>query len=280
MTTPNKNGLQLLEQQTDTLQALLAINLPAGVDPRALVFQELDFLKQVSITKPEILNCIPETIEYGVKFALKNNLTLDPNAGLVYIKTRNINRGTQQAANWQKALEVQPTCNGLLSINYQCGKIIDHKNPVVKKDANGKVIEVEFEFLLSTGRWEKRTFDESDFHRWAIASHKENGRSKSDANIDKLNYANPNYTSWKGGVDPEFARAKAIRHSLKKLGTNANEKYATKIQLSPIKLIEVDPVKDAEAVGDGEYSTMEESSDGNNYHVETHEIVNVSDLNL
>lgn len=273
-----QTGLQLLEEQTPTLIALSAINLPAGVDPRALVMQELDFLKQVSITKPDILNCIPATIEYGVKFAIKNNLTLDPNAGLVYIKTRNVNTGTQTAAKWEKALEVQATCNGLLSINYQCGKIIDHKNPVVIKDSEGKVIGVEFELQKANGRWEKFSFDESDFGRWRAASHKENSRGKNDASTK--DYSNPNYSSFKKGIDPEFARAKSIRHSLKKLGTNVNEKYAVKIQ-PQVKTIDIPhEVVESEVMD----ATPAEETNGTTYHVAVHEQVtvadNVADLDL
>lgn len=269
------NALKILEEQKETLIALSAINLPAGVDPRALVIQELDFLNQVSISKPEILACVPATIEYGVKYALKNNLTLDPNAGLVYIKTRNINTGTQQAANWQKALEVQPTCNGLLSINYQCGKIIDHKNPEVIKDANGKVTGVIFEIQKHNGRWEKFEFDESNFSKWRAASHKENSRGKQDAATK--DYSNPNYTNWKGGIDPEFARAKAIRHSLKKLGTNPNEKYAVKIQPAAKTIDIPHEVINAEVIDSTETT---EASNQPTHIVSVHEAVNIDNLKL
>lgn len=260
-----KNGLSLLEEKTPTLIALSAINLPSGIDPRALVLQELDFLRQIGFSKPELLNCLPESIEYGVKYAIKNNLTLDPNAGLVYIKTRNVNTGTKEKAAWSKVMEVQATCNGLLSINYQCGKIIDHKNPVVKKDAAGKVIEVSFEIQKHNQRWETFTFDESDFKRWRAASHKENSRGKDDAATK--DYSNPNYRSFNGGIDPEFARAKAIRHGLKKLGTNFNERYATKIQ-PVVKTVDI-PVE----VVNAEVTELTEVPDGTTYHVQVHEKV-------
>ena len=139
-----KNVLAILDDNKPTLQALASINLPAGVNAEALVLQELDYLKQIAFTKPAILECIPDTIVYAVKSCLKNNLTLDPSAGLVYVKTRNVKVGTE----WKKALEITPSCNGILSINYQCGKVIDHKNPEVIKDGTGKVIGVEFEYRL------------------------------------------------------------------------------------------------------------------------------------
>ena len=216
------------------------------------------------MASPAVLECVPKSVELAVKSVLKNNLSLDPNAGLVYVKTRNINTGNNV---WVKVLEIQYSVNGILSIAYQCGKIIDHKNPVVKKNLDGKVIGAEFEFQRSTGRWETVEFDESNFERWKIASHKENRRAYDNArdksgkkvhDDNTLNYANPNYTSWKGGPDPEFIRAKAIRHSLKKLGTNANEKYATKIQVTNVKQVVIDNEKDMEASTDGEFTQHEE----------------------
>lgn len=263
------NGLAVLEKEKPTLIALVGMNLPAGVNPEALVIQELEYLKQISFANADVATCVPETIVYAVKHVLKNNLTLDPMAGLVYVKTRNVKVGEV----WRKALEITPSCNGLLSISYQCGKILDHKNPAVIKDANGKVVGVEFELQRANGRWEKFTYDESDFNRWAIASHKENGRKKDDAKLEKLNYANAHYTSWKGGLDPEFARAKAIRHSLKKLGTNANEKYAIKIQPT-VKTIDISPEMDNES-GSDEYTPVEVIP-----HSEEGNAVNVNDLNL
>ena len=129
---------------------------------------------------------------------------------------------------------------------------------------------------MPTGRWEVRTFDESDFIRWQIASHKENGRNKEDASLEKLNYANPNYTSWKGGIDPEFARAKAIRHGLKKLGTNANEKYANKINPVVFNKVEIDEEKDnAAATEETPITPHEEVADTTAYQVTTVEVVEV-----
>ena len=61
------------------------------------------------------------------------------------------------------------------------------------------------------------------------------------------NYANPNYTSWKGGIDPEFARAKAVRHGLKKLGTNQNERRALNIVIPKEKTVIIDTDKDMES---------------------------------
>lgn len=259
MSTEKNESLSLLEAQKPTLQALVSLNYPTGVDSASLITQEVEYLRQRAISLPAIFECVPTSVVMAVKSVLKNNLTLDPQAGLVYIKTRNVKVGTPQGDKWVKVLEITESCNGLLSIAYQCGKILDHKNPIVKKDDNGKVIGVEFEYQVSTGRWEKREFDESDIERWKIKSHEENGRKKDDANKSTLNYANALYSSWKGGVDPEFARAKAIRHGLKKLGTNANEKFAVKIQVPKIKQVVIDEEIEKSAISDeAQYTEVEE----------------------
>jgi hypothetical protein len=196
----------------------------------------------------------------AVKAVMKQNLSLDPAAGLVYIKTRNVKVGDK----WAKALEIMPSANGLISIARQCGRILDIKRPQVEKDTNGKVTGVSVEVLLPSygePRWEKFEFDESDIFRWRRASHKEMSRNKPDANNESLNYANDNYTNWNGGIDPEFARAKAIRHALKKLGTNANEYKAIKI--AQPKEVYVDVTADEAAYNDENGYTNVEIIDSN-----------------
>lgn len=219
-TTENK-GIALLKQELPNLRALIGLNAKPGVDTNILALQELEYLQMHAMGKPDILSCEPITIVQAVKSTIKNNLSLDPSMGLVYVTTRGVNVGTNASPVWKKALETTPTANGRLSINYQCGKIIDHKNPEVRKDDKGKIIEVSFEYQNSRGRWEIKRWDVSDFQRWANSSHKQNSRGKNDATT--RSYANPLYTSFNGGIDPEFARAKAVGHGLKKLGTNPNE---------------------------------------------------------
>lgn len=242
--------MELLKSAVPELKAIMKLNAADGVDVETLALQELEYIRMAAINTPAILDCMPQTIIMAVKSVLKQNLSMDPASGLVYIKTRNVNMKVNGADNWKKALEITPTCNGILSIAYQCGKIIDHKFPTVKKNEAGKVTSVIFEYQVKSGRWEAREFDESDFERWMRASHKENGRGKNDADANKLNYANANYTSWKGGVDPEFARAKSIRHALKKLGTNPNEGKFNTITIPSEKKIVIDPVIEQEAIND------------------------------
>lgn len=239
--------LDLVKSELPTLQKILALHAPIGADMATIAAQELMYLEAIAQTKPDILQCTPQSVLLAVKSVMQKNLTLDPQAGLVYVKTRKVNTSPYgQPEKWVKVVEMMPTVNGLISINRQLGRILDYTNPRVVIDATGKVVGVSMQLLIPSynkPRWELYEFDESYFMRWRIASHKENSRNKSDANATTLNYANPNYTSHQGGIDPEFARAKCIRHSVKKLGTNPQEQAPRKLQ--PIKQeIVVDPEVD------------------------------------
>jgi len=245
-----KKPMELLRTELPQLEALLSLNALPGTDVKILVAQELEYLRMHALTKPEIMDCIPDTVVMAVKTVLKQNMTLDPEAGLVYVQTRNINVG----GSWKKALEITKTANGIISFNRQCGRILDVKNPVVEKNTLGKVVKVSIEFLVPSvpsPRWDLREFDESDFEKWRRASHKQNARSwkqgdsRPAPNADTLNFANEHYTNWKGGIDPEFARAKAVRHGVKKLGTNPNEGRFMKIIVPTEKQVIIDPEKDS-----------------------------------
>lgn len=221
-------ALAVLQQQKPTLEAITLFNYGPSQDISSIIQNEISFLEGMALTKPDILQCEPISILMATKYVLKNNLSFDPNSGLVYTKTRNFKKPD---GTWGKVIEATPTCEGLLSIAYQCGKIIDHERPTVKKNDAGKVIEVTFRYMRPspTGpRWVDITFDESDFRRWQTKSHQENSRGKEDASTK--DYSNANYRNFNGGIDPEFARAKSIRHALKKLGTNANERIMVNIK--------------------------------------------------
>lgn len=240
--------VQLLKTDQQTFEHLLRLNVPPNTDVATIILQEFEYLNMAAISNPKIAGCLPETIKFALKSVIKKNLSLDPSAGLVYIKTRSVKVIEEGKEVWKDALEITESANGIISVARQCGRVLDVKNPVIEKDVNGKVVGVSIEFLVPSvpePRWDKRVFDESDFHRWQIASHKERGRGKQDANMEKLNYANPNYTSWKGGLDPEFARAKAVRHGIKKLGLNQNENRVTGITISAS--VNIDPAMDSES---------------------------------
>lgn len=257
--------MQLAKAELPQLKAIIGLNTSKGTDVETLALQELEYLQQVALTKPEIYECEPITIIMAIKKTLKQNLSLDPDAGLTYIKTRNFKAKDEKGQDvWKKALEITPSANGIISINRQCGRILDIERPEVIKDDKGKVTGVKVKYLVPSYneegkrafKWRTVEFDESDFNRWKAASHKENGRGKQDADIQKLNYANANYTSFKGGPDPEFVRAKAIRHGLKKLGTNQNETRSVNIDMTPVKNI-VDLSADEQVVSD-EYISHED----------------------
>lgn len=233
----NETGLMAkLTEQVPTFKQLALINGIAPEKAEAIVIQEVEFIRESALANPDIMKCAPQTVLFVVKRAIKNNLTLDPQAGLMYLKTRNVNLSTDQNnPQWVKVLEAQETCNGILSKCRMTGRIIDHKLPQVEFNETGKCVGVTFEFQLPNGRWETVKFTEYDFERWGNASHKERSRGKQDANTK--DYRNSLYSSWRGGIDPEMAKAKAIRHGLKKLGTNPNENKASAIQSAPMQLL-------------------------------------------
>ena len=253
----NQKPMDLLKSELTQLSALLSLNAKQGTNVETIALQEIEYLRIQALTKPDIMECLPTTIILAVKTVLKQNLSLDPYAGLVYVKTRSI----KVNGEYKKALEIQPSANGLISIARQCGRLLDIKRAKVVKNTAGKVTDVSVDILLPTPggtRWETFEFDESDFKRWQTASHKENVRNKADADLTKLNYSNANYTSFNGGIDPEFSRAKAIRHSLKKLGTNQNERQMDSIIIEDVKAIVIENVVDAKA-------DMDASNDAENY---------------
>lgn len=255
----------IVKPELPNLMAILSLsNENANNSIETMALQELNYLEQQALAKPEIATCHKTSIVLAVKNVMRKNLTLDPSAGLVYVKTRKM-----QINNvWQEVLEIQETVNGLLSYNRQLGRILDFERPQVQKNDKGRVIGVTMRLLLPSPlgpRWELFDYDESDFKRWATYSHKERSRSykpnngKEEPNITTLNYANQLYRSWEGGIDPEFARAKCIRHSVKKLGTNPNEN-AILIKLAPTEQLAIDAnVAVAETADDnGEFAWHEE----------------------
>jgi len=268
----NETGLMAkLTEQVPTFKQLALINGIAPEKAEAIVIQEVEFIRESALANPDIMKCAPQTVLFVVKRAIKNNLTLDPQAGLMYLKTRNVNLSTDQSnQQWVKVLEAQETCNGILSKCRMTGRIIDHKLPQVEFNEAGKCVGVTFEFQLPNGRWETVKFTEYDFERWGNASHKERSRGKQDANTK--DYRNSLYSSWRGGIDPEMAKAKAIRHGLKKLGTNPNENKASAIQSAPMQLL---PQLTAEVEAKEVIEELAENATSAQVLATTHEIINV-----
>lgn len=219
MNNEEQNGLTILETNKPTLTQLVLVNMPPGTSietAQRVALKEISNFEMIAQLKPDLLACKPLSILLAVKQCISDNLTLAPSAGLVYLVPSRVKvgqNGNQDVYEW--ILTYDPTANGRLSIARQSGRILDNKRPVIVYDGEGKVESVTVEFLVPSHpspRWEVITFGKTHFQKWKAASEKKNKGA-----------ANGNYTSWNGGIDPEFAGTKAIRHGLAKLGTNMNE---------------------------------------------------------
>lgn len=281
MSTEQKNSIVALKDSASEIQAILSLHNKSDLATLAAI--EISYLEAISQTKPIIKSCEAISVLLAVKSVLKKNLTLDPHANLVYIKTRNINTAAKgQTAVWKTILEIEPTANGALSYARQCGRILDAKRPVVEYNGEKKAVKVTVSIQVPgvpSPRWEDFTFtEEEDFYRWRRASHKENARGYYNLTQEKKegklvpddqthNYANENYFNFNGGPDPEFLRAKALKHALKKLGTNQNElQPGNFIKVENIQLIE--PSKDTEASSESDtenvnYTEVQDKFDAN-----------------
>lgn len=223
-------SLTLLNESVPTLTQLLLVNMPDGTteqEAKRKAFREIMNIEAIFSLKPELAACDPGSIVLAVKQCIGDNLTLAPAAGLVYLYPQKVRVGTDgaNAPIYKQVLVYDPTAEGRISIARQSGSILDHKRPVCVFDHDGMVESVSFTFLVPSyggARWETVTFTKADFEKW-----KQKSASKFGGN------SNANYISWKGGIDPEFAGSKAIRHALKKLGTNKNE--IRQISYQPIK---------------------------------------------
>lgn len=185
----------------------------------ARVMQEVGYFEYACLLNDNLATCNPGSILMMLRWVIQNDLSIDPQAGLVYLKTRNVK---QSDGSFIKTLDFSESSEGALSIAYSTGTIIDHLRPKVhySSEEHPKVIAIDFTFQVGTERWETVSYGLGDFNKWRTASHTDNARGANDADLKKLNKANKNYTSYNGGIDPEFASSKAITHGLSKRGTN------------------------------------------------------------
>ncbi len=219
----------MLNNNISTLTKIALINLPDGTSMEKagkIVMKEIINFEMVCMMKPELANLDKDSIFLAVRNAIADNISLSPNAGLVYLYPGKVCTGVVNNVKVYKDILIyQPTCEGELSIARQSGAILDHKRPVVNFDGKGDVDTVIFEFMVPAypkPRWESVTFNKTFFEKL---------KQKSAAKFGGT--ANANYTSWNqkdngngvmiGTIDPEFAASKAIKHGLKKRGRNANE---------------------------------------------------------
>ena len=212
-----------LNDNIQTLAKIALINLPDGTSlekAQRTVMKEIVNFEMACTMNPLLANPAIDkaSILIAVKQAIADNLSLSPNAGLVYLIPGKVQVGIDPKTNakiYKEVLNYSPTAEGILSMSRQSGSILDHKRPVCTYDSAGKVDTVTFEFMVPAypaPRWESITFNKDNFAKWQQKSAAKFGGN-----------ANPNYTAWNGGIDPEFAASKAIKHGLKKRGRNSNE---------------------------------------------------------
>lgn len=232
-------GLAALRDQFADLVAIMKLHAQPGQDVETLVLQEIQYVQERAMIAPGISECSPMSVAMAVRKAIKNNVTLDPSAGLMYLIPGSVKNAQGQ---YVKVLEAPLTANGALSVAYQCGTILDHERPKVTYNDKGQCVLVTVRILRPTyggTRWEEIEYGPSYFAKWYAASHKKNARGKNDAGT--TSYANALYTSHNGAIDPEFAIAKSLRHALGKLGTNPNAKRMAVVSIPMEKTVQVEP---------------------------------------
>lgn len=260
-------SLMLLRSEQPTLTQLILVNMPAGTtveEANRVALKEISNFEVLLQERPELRNCNPKSVIYAVKQCISDGLTLAPSSNLAYLlpsKVKVGQNGNQDIYDW--IVKYDPTANGRLSIAYQAGSILDVKRPYFTFDSDEKLDTVTVEFLvpsIPSPRWEVITFGKMHFKKWADACAKKNS--------GKLN---ANYTSWNGGIDPEFAGSKAIRHGLSKRGTNANMKRAFNVPSNITSVISSTGI---------EKEKTDLLEDTKNVHIEEAKIISVNDLDL
>ncbi len=185
-------------------------------DAEMVLIREMSNFEMLVANKPELEGCSPISVLQAFKECISNNLTFAPSAGLVYLYPSMIKTGVDPKTNQAiktKVLVFDPSAEGRLSIAFQAGTILDLKRPVYEYNDKNQITKISCEFLVPSSpapRWDLVSMDAAEFTRLM---------QKSAA---KFGTANAGYTSHNGGIDPEFAFAKLIRHKLKKRGTNMN----------------------------------------------------------
>lgn len=233
---------EVVQNSLPALTKIASIVHPTRANVESLVLSELSFLEQRLALSEGLRKCTPESLVMAVRQAIRDNMSLNQSSNLVYLLPQNINTGTKDAPIWTTIASYALTPDGKISLARQTGGILDFEQPHIEKDGTGKVIGGSIRLLKPSfpqPRWELFCFDESNIERWKAYSEKKN-----------KGVANPLYSSWKKGIDPEFMKAKIIKHSLSKLGTNINE-----IRGEAIPIVEHTPIVSPEIT---EASVIEE----------------------
>lgn len=240
--------LQLLVSEQPNIAQLCLVNMPHGStieEAQRVALREISNYELILSMRPELQACDPKSVVMAVKACIADNLTLAPNAGLVYLFPGKVLVKVEGSNKiYKDVLQYDPSPEGRLSIAYQAGTILDHKRPEYTWNEAGQVESVSCEFLVPSHpepRWDRVTYGREFFAKLQAKSAAKYGGK-----------ANVSYTSHNGGIDPEFAFAKLIRHGLKKRGTNMN---ATR-RPAPIIPQIIDPKKGLEEAH--EYTAFEE----------------------
>ncbi len=228
----------------------MARNFPIGTPAQqiaAVVQQEVENLSYIALFKPAILECHPDSIRYAMRKVISQNLSFDPDAGLVYLTTRNAKIKVDGQEREVKVLECKPTVNGEISLNRQAGSLTRVNPPeVTYDDVTKQVLKVHVELIVP--RYDEKgvivqydtlsfDFDMNHFRNWEAYSHRQNmkGKKANEINNSLLNWANANYSNYyplapesihsyekKGGIQPGFAITKAIKHALSRAKLDKN----------------------------------------------------------
>ena len=182
-------------------------------DAEILALTEIDELQSIISSSEYLLKCTEDSAIRVLRSVIKKGLTVDQSVKLVYILP-NYN-------SYLKCYEVTApeTVDGKLYLAYRSGRIVDHRACEFKDGI------FTFSYKLIDGRWQEFEYDWSFFKRLMGFSEKKN-----KGKINQL------YGSDISTIDPSFAKAKVIKHSLSKLGINPFQTNIEVKQFTPTGL--------------------------------------------
>jgi len=222
--------LKKIEEQAFSLQKIAGhVQGRTPEELEAFVLNEISYLKERVELAPALQECREDSLLMCIRHALRDNVSLDANAGLVYIYPQKVKVANGQYVSVAH-YELSP--NGRISLARQTGNILDFERPQLIKE--GEKVVGGFMKILKPSypepRWETYDYNQSDIDRWAKFSSKKN--KKWDNAQRKFVEGSPNalYSSGPGGgIDEGFMKAKIVKHTLKQLGINASERVGQKI---------------------------------------------------
>lgn len=215
---------------------------------------ECSYFNKLIAEKPELKDCTPVSLYNVFIEAAISGMSLNPDRGLTYVMTRNVNIGNRDAPSWQKRAYLLLSPYGELALRIKYGHIKYADNPVLvyegdsfrpKNDASGNFI-IEYEkciprksskiiaaFIKLVRHDGSNDFKfivvDEDIARLAKYSAKSKGQNAQ---------ANALYTSNEGQIDPGFLMAKLIKHAFK----NYPKAPVSNIKLASDEPVAIDPM--------------------------------------